>query len=228
MLRVLADRRQVLRILHEDIPPSSTSRSHHTRQARTCPQSSQADVWWAIPRSPRTRHHHRLCRSDRSSMVPVVSLPFIRLPGKVHVAFPTSINVDLTCLTCRMLMATLRYLAHFPCPHCMILRSQIGDMGLVADMKRRTNAQVFPTEAVNSARKRIFEKGGSVNYRGNDDRLTNTGSWVPTEVSFARTAPLTVADNGLPRMDTMCHWGYSRSGCSSSTSCTTTRSGCSR
>lgn len=127
-----------------------------------------------------------------------------------------------------MLMATLRYLALFPCPHCMILRSQIGDMGLVADMKRRTNTRVFPAEAVKSARKRIFEKGGSVNYRGNDDQLTDTGSWVPTEVSSVHTARPTVADNGLPRTGTMCHWGYSRLSCSLLTSCTTTRLGCSR
>ena len=34
-------------------------------------------------------------------------------------------------------MATMRYLADFPCPHCLVLKSQIGDLGLVADIKRR-------------------------------------------------------------------------------------------
>jgi len=127
-----------------------------------------------------------------------------------------------------MLMATLRYLAHFPCPHCKILRSQIGDLGLVADMKRRENVREFPAEAVKSARKRIFEKGGRVNYQGIEDQLTDTGSWVPTEVSSTRIAPLIAADNWSSRTVTMCHWGYNHSSYSSLTSCTTMRLGCSR
>ena len=79
-------------------------------------------------------------------------------------------------------MASIRYLALHPCTHCKILRSQIGDLGLVADMERRQDVREFPAKAVKSARKRIFDQGGSVNYRGLDDKLTDSGSWAPTEV----------------------------------------------
>ena len=90
----------------------------------------------------------------------------------------------------------MRYLADFPCPHCLVLKSQIGDLGLVADMKRRMNVREYPAEAVKKARKRIFEKGGSVNYRGVEDQLTDAGSWVPTEVGSSCIVPLSLPDVG--------------------------------
>ena len=105
----------------------------------------------------------------------------------------------------RVLMATMRYLADFPCLHCLVLKSQIGDLGLVADMKRHKNVRVYPIEAVKRARKRIFEKGGSVNYRGVEDQLTDTGSWVPTEVSSICVPPPTTPDDKLNRMPTTYH-----------------------
>lgn len=70
-----------------------------------------------------------------------------------------------------------------------MLKSQIGDLGLPGDMNCRENVRKYPAAAVKRARKRIFEEGGSVNYRGVEDQLTNTGSWVPTEVSSARAVP---------------------------------------
>lgn len=73
-----------------------------------------------------------------------------------------------------------------------MLKSQIGDLGSADDMKRRANVRKYPAEAVKRARKRIFEEGGSVNYRGVEDQLTNAGSWVPTEVSFVCIIPWSV------------------------------------
>ena len=70
------------------------------------------------------------------------------------------------------------------CPHCLILKAQIKDLGLPEDMKRRMNVRKYPVAAVKRARKRIFEQGGSVNYHGKYDELTGAGSWVPTEVSL--------------------------------------------
>ena len=68
---------------------------------------------------------------------------------------------------------------------------------MIADMKRRVNKREYPAEAVKQARKRIFEKGGSINYRGIEDRLTDTGSWVPTEVGSTRIAPPSTPDSRL-------------------------------
>ena len=48
-------------------------------------------------------------------------------------------------------MASMRYLVDFPCPHCLMLKSQIGDVGLIADMKRRGNVWEYPAEAVKQA-----------------------------------------------------------------------------
>ena len=102
-------------------------------------------------------------------------------------------------------MASMHYLADFPCPHCLVLKSQIGDLGLIADMKRCGNVWEYPAEAVKQAQKRIFEKGGSINYRGIEDRLTDTGSWVPTEVSSAYITPLSTPDDGVSRTVTLFH-----------------------
>jgi len=120
------------------------------------------------------------------------------LPGTVCVIFSALMKVELMNFTPRALVATIRYLADFPCPHCLVLKSQIGDMGLVADMKRRANEREYPAEAVKHARKRIFEKGGSVNYRGIEDQLIGTGSWVPTEVGYTRIASPSIPDIGHP------------------------------
>lgn len=86
-------------------------------------------------------------------------------------------------------MATIRFLAEFPCPHCLILKSQIGNLGLPDDMECRKDVRKYPAPSIKRARKRIFEKGGSVSYRGVDDELTGAGSWVPTEVSSAAAIP---------------------------------------
>ncbi|KAF9778157.1 hypothetical protein BJ322DRAFT_1175294, partial [Thelephora terrestris] len=84
----------------------------------------------------------------------------------------------------RSLVATIRFLADFPCPHCLVLKSQIGNLSSVDDMECRARVRKYPATSVKRARKRIFEKGGSVNYRGVEDELTDTGSWVPTENGY--------------------------------------------
>lgn len=104
-------------------------------------------------------------------------------------------------------MATIRFLADYPCPHCLVLKSQIGDLGSVEDMECRTRVRKYPAASVKRARRRIFEKGGSVNYRGIEDELTDTGSWVPTEVRSTHVIPLNAPDNESPRMATTYHWG---------------------
>lgn len=104
-------------------------------------------------------------------------------------------------------MATIRFLADYPCPHCLVLKSQIGDLGLVDDMECRTRVRKYPAASVKRARRRIFEKGSSVNYRGVEDELTDTGSWVPTEVSSANVVAPKTPDNRSPRMATTYHWG---------------------
>jgi hypothetical protein len=70
-----------------------------------------------------------------------------------------------------------------------------------------TRVRKYPAASVKRARRRIFEKGSSVNYRGVEDELTDTGSWVPTEVSFANAVAPNTPDNGSSRMATTYHWG---------------------
>ena len=101
-------------------------------------------------------------------------------------------------ITPRTLAATIRFLADYPCPHCLVLKLNIGNLGLVDDMKCRANVRKYPAAAVKRARKRIFEKGGSVNYRGNDDELTSSGSWVPTEVNHTHITPLSTMMTSYP------------------------------
>jgi len=49
------------------------------------------------------------------------------------------------CAPCfRALVASIRYLADFPCPHCLVLKSQIGDLGLPGDMNCRENVRKYP------------------------------------------------------------------------------------
>ncbi|KAF9647355.1 hypothetical protein BDM02DRAFT_3098315, partial [Thelephora ganbajun] len=84
----------------------------------------------------------------------------------------------------RALTATIRFLADFPCIHCLVLKSQIGDLGLPVDMGRHKNVRKYPAAAMKRAQKRIFKKGGRINYRGVEDELTKTGSWVPTENGY--------------------------------------------
>lgn len=157
----------------------------------------------------------------------MAGLSFDGLPRTVCVPLQTLMKVQLTAIIPRALIASIRFLADFPCPHCLVLKSQIGDLGSADDMERRENVRKYPATAVKRARKRIFENGGSVNYRGVNDELTETGSWVPTEASSICTAPLSTPDDQPSRTATMCHWGYSRLNCSPLTSCTISRSGCS-
>ena len=94
-------------------------------------------------------------------------------------------------------MASMRYLADFPRPHCLVLKLQIGDLGLIVDMKCHANKCEYPAEAMKQAQKRIFKKGGSINYWGIKDRLTDTSSWVPTEVGSTCIAPPSTPDSRL-------------------------------
>lgn len=97
----------------------------------------------------------------------------------IGLCMPT--NVTNKCIS-RALMATIRFLTDYPCPHCFVLKSQIVDLGLVEDMEHCADVQKFPAMVVKNAQKRIFEKGRSVNYKGIKDKLTDSGSWVPMEV----------------------------------------------
>jgi hypothetical protein len=65
----------------------------------------------------------------------------------------------------RVLLATIKSLGRCPCPRCHIKNDQIGDLGMVNDMKRRTNVcedNSERREKVEKACQGIFKKGYSV------------------------------------------------------------------
>jgi hypothetical protein len=65
----------------------------------------------------------------------------------------------------RVLLATIKSLGPCPCPRCHIRKDQIGDLGTINDMKRRTNVREDNSqrqEKVEKAHQGIFKKGYSV------------------------------------------------------------------
>ncbi|KIJ97621.1 hypothetical protein K443DRAFT_133777 [Laccaria amethystina LaAM-08-1] len=65
----------------------------------------------------------------------------------------------------KVLLATIKSLGRCPCPRCHIKNDQIGDLGMVNDMKRRTNVcedNSERQEKVEKACQGIFKKGYSV------------------------------------------------------------------
>jgi hypothetical protein len=123
----------------------------------------------------------------------MAGVSYDRLPRTVCAIPKMSARLKFTNVS-RTLVSTIRFLADFPCPHCLVLKSQVGDLGLPADTECRQNVRKYPAAAVKRARKRIFEMGGSVNYRGIEDELTKGGSWVPTEVGSTCVVPPSIPD----------------------------------
>ena len=80
-----------------------------------------------------------------------------------------------------MLQAT-KLMGLYPCPRCLVLKTDIPEVETFLDMNRRQNtARVYPTQNVEIARKAIFNSGSSISYRGPHDTL-KVGSWAPTRV----------------------------------------------
>jgi hypothetical protein len=83
------------------------------------------------------------------------------------------------------LLACIKYLGKFPCPHCLIPNHQISELGTKNDKKRWEKLARVDDEhrrdTVELARKRIYEKGTNVKSKSIKDLLGPKG-WTPTRV----------------------------------------------
>jgi hypothetical protein len=88
-------------------------------------------------------------------------------------------------IQCRVLIATIRYLANCPCPQCFTKKIHAGALGTRVDDQRRSHFRVDtqPRQRnVETTRKFIFEQGRGVNstYVNN---ILQEDSYTPTRVS---------------------------------------------
>jgi hypothetical protein len=84
------------------------------------------------------------------------------------------------------MLETMKTLAKYICPRCLVLKADVPHIGKDFDMNRRhSNPRKYSPEDVEAARKAIFDGGRSVGYKGEFDPL-KVGSWVPTRVRLPR------------------------------------------
>ncbi|KAJ7213049.1 hypothetical protein GGX14DRAFT_620012 [Mycena pura] len=94
-------------------------------------------------------------------------------------------------------LSTIRNLDGHPCPHCLILKSQIPETGTKNDMKRRKNLRTVTDWwllQVDKAREAIFDRGLAVNS-AHVEKLLKGNSWVLTKNAFAILANVGVGLN---------------------------------
>ena len=96
-------------------------------------------------------------------------------------------HLSLSALTLlhRVLISGIKFLGKFPCPRCLVQKSDLGKMGMSRDMKRRKHHPRVDTvhrqRLINTAHKFIFTKGAGIDgVRVRN--LLDEGSYVPTIV----------------------------------------------
>ena len=84
----------------------------------------------------------------------------------------------------RALLSTIKNLGAAPCLRCLIKKKHIPDVGTRSDVRRRRPRIDNPRrrEAVEDARKAMFEKGSSITSKDVQKHL-EVRSMVPTRVS---------------------------------------------
>lgn len=91
----------------------------------------------------------------------------------------------------------MKTLAQYICPRCLVLKTDVPQIGKDFDMNRRhTNPRKYSLENVDIARKAIFDSGRSVGYKGEINPL-KVGSWVPTRVRSPFTLVLESPDGAV-------------------------------
>ncbi|KAF4568042.1 hypothetical protein EYR36_010050 [Pleurotus pulmonarius] len=93
----------------------------------------------------------------------------------------------------KILLATIRYLGKYPCPRCLIPKSEIYKMGMSRDITfRRTHRRKDSTsiqKLIETVRKYMYNKGLLVHGSAVDSVLKHQ-SLVPTRNAFAKLYPL--------------------------------------
>ncbi|KAF7317494.1 hypothetical protein MKEN_00835800 [Mycena kentingensis (nom. inval.)] len=88
----------------------------------------------------------------------------------------------------KILLATIKFLAKYPCPRCLILKAQIPETGTVHDLARRAKIRVDQETwrgDVDRARVRIFEHNNAV--EGDVvEGILGVHSWVPVKNAFTK------------------------------------------
>jgi hypothetical protein len=88
----------------------------------------------------------------------------------------------------RALLSTIKNLGAAPCPRCLIKKKDIPGVGTWSDAQKRRpridNDQRH--QAIEEARKSMFEKGLAINSKAVQKHL-NVRSMVPTQVSIHLT-----------------------------------------
>ena len=80
------------------------------------------------------------------------------------------------------MLESMKAMAKFLCPRCLIVKADVLHIGKDFDTNRRRSlAQRYSPKDVEIARKAIFDLGRSVGYKGELDPLKE-GSWAPTRV----------------------------------------------
>ena len=91
-------------------------------------------------------------------------------------------------------METMKSMATFLCPRCLVVKDDVPHIGKDFDINRRkSQARKYSAENVEIARKAIFDLGRSVGYKGELDPLKE-GSWVPTRVRLPPVSDCRSAD----------------------------------
>ncbi len=96
-----------------------------------------------------------------------------------------SLGILLMRLHFRILLACIRFLGRCPCPRCLVLKSQVPDMGTKYDRKRQSENfrkdTTFVQMLIAKARKLIFEVGKSIASKAVECKIYTT-SLLPTRV----------------------------------------------
>ena len=100
-----------------------------------------------------------------------------------------------------MLLATLKVLSRFPCPRCLVEKSDIDKLGMVSDFRRRSKRRVDNQNRqrkIDMVRECIFERGYKVGCKA-IERVLENGSLVPVRVCLTLLA-LRGADLLIPTL----------------------------
>lgn len=101
-------------------------------------------------------------------------------PEKYTIPFPQYSYFDMYAF--RALLAAIRERGLCPCPRCLVPKSELHQMGLVEDMKKRiSRARTYLSGAIDAARKAIYT-GGLYIMSAPVERLLKPFSLVPTMV----------------------------------------------
>ena len=94
---------------------------------------------------------------------------------------------ELTILSCRMILACIKYLGNYPCPRCLISKADISKLGTkrdrkLHDLKERVDDKIQQSK-IQIIRDWIYKSGYGI-VSAAIERVLGSKSLIPTHVSL--------------------------------------------